>query len=54
VTIASLTGLGRTPAAIDVTRLSAISGHHLRPDLQGAVQATAVSGSVSWMSRKYR
>jgi hypothetical protein len=53
VTLAWLTGVARTSAAIEVTRLAAISGHDLRPDLQG-VDAAAVSGSVSWMSRKWR
>jgi hypothetical protein len=34
VILASLTGVVRASAAIDVTRLSAISGHDLRSDLQ--------------------
>jgi hypothetical protein len=35
VSLASLTGVVSTSAAIEVTRFSAISGHDLRPDLQG-------------------
>jgi hypothetical protein len=33
VILAWLPGVARTSVAIDVTRLSAISGDHLRPDL---------------------
>jgi hypothetical protein len=35
VILAWLTGVVRTSAAIELIRLSAISGHDLRPDLQG-------------------
>jgi hypothetical protein len=52
------TGVASTSATTEVTRFSATSGHDLRPDLHTVhaadVQAAAVSGSVSWMSRKYR
>jgi hypothetical protein len=34
LTLASLTGVARTSAVIEVTRLSAITGHDLRPHPQ--------------------
>jgi hypothetical protein len=58
VTLAWRPGFASTSATTEVTRFSATSGHDLRPDLHAVhaadVQAAAVSGSVSWMSRKYR